>query len=181
MLNGAKTLEQAYDKLALDYDEKYVDGDHNPYMQDELEAAQHWKKFNKKGKIVSLGCGTGQDVSILGYPNPNNFTGYDISEGMLSKARIKHPDYNFIQADCSELIPDRADILVSMFGVPNYIGIDMLTDHIGFFGATSGFCVFYNEHYVDGVVENYYRYTRAELEIIGNVDTLGKNYYVVTW
>lgn len=178
---AAKKAEQAYNDLALDYDEKYVDGENNPYMQDEIEAARHWKKFNKKGKIVSLGCGTGQDVSILGYPDPHYFIGYDISEGMLAKARLKHPDYTFIQADCSEPICDDADILVAMFGVPNYIGIDILADHIFFSGAKHGFCVFYNEHYVDGIVENYYRYTRSELETIGNVEPLGSNYYTVTW
>lgn len=184
MSNGTTTVEQVYDKLALDYDEKYVDGNDNPYMRDEYAAAELYKQQNLEGKIVSLGCGTGQDVSILGYPDPDLFVGYDISEGMLRKARLKHPEYQFIQHDCNQMTLSRCDILVSMFGTPNYIGHDKLMQHYHLTQAKHAFFVFYNENYVDGVVEKYYRYSTVQLErffIGANHYTLNENYYVVTW
>ena len=180
----SRKTRTAYDKLALDYDEKYVDGVDNPYMNDEYVAAEIYKSQNLTGKIVSLGCGTGQDVSILGYPDPNDFVGFDISKGMLSKAMIKHPDYVFIEHDCNEMTNVKADILVSMFGTPNYIGIGKLWEHYKNIQAKHAFFVFYNQDYVDGVVEEYYRYSMAHLEEIfigANHYALNENYYVVTW
>ena len=177
-------LAQIYDELAFDYDEKYVYGDNNPYMYDEYAAAAYYKKQNFNGKIISLGCGTGQDVSILDHPHPNNFIGYDISEGMLSKARIKHPEYQFILHDCNKMTGNKGDILVSMFGTPNYIGAGKLWEHYKNIEANHAFFIFYNENYNDGVIKDYYQYSAGQLEEIfigADLYNLNENYYVVTW
>jgi predicted TPR repeat methyltransferase len=191
-----KDTQQIYDEIASEYDAKYVEGDNNPYMFDEMMAGSHFKLsliFNiqdesqcPNNKIISLGCGTGQDVEILG--NPQYFVGYDISEEMLKVARKKFPHQNFIQRDCSELIDTNGDILVSIFGTPNYIGPDMLKKHYEHMGCKHGFFVFYNEDYKDGVVPEYHvtsedslkesfkEYSPRVLPLYTN-----SNYYVVAW
>lgn len=179
------SISEKYDLISVDYDEKYVEGDNNPYMHDERLAARHYRQLNKIGRIVSLGCGTGQDVQILGYPNPNYFTGYDISEGMLQKAVQKYPDYHFTKQDCSVNIDVKCDILVSIFGTPNYIGAEKLLEHYENMEASHAFFIFYAEHYNDGVIENYHKYTRDELRNYFGREPVplekGSNYYVVSW
>ena len=65
-------VKEIYDAASEWYESMYIDGDDNKYMKDERAAAEFWKK-NKKSlvmpKIVSLGVGSGQDISILGYPS----------------------------------------------------------------------------------------------------------------
>ncbi len=176
-------IEQVYDDMSVCYDKVYVDGEDNTYLRDERIAAEWYKKIDRSGRIVSLGCGTGQDVSILDYPT--DFTGYDISEGMLKSAKKKFPNLEFKHSNCMLPIDDQCDILVSIFGTPNYIGAYSLLKHYKRMNAKHAFFVFYNEHYTDGVIETYHRYTRKELIEIFNCEVhdleTNSNYYVVQW
>lgn len=190
-----KTVEATYDEISKTYEEKYVSGGlKNPYMVDEAYAAMWWTWSGFDGDIVSLGVGSGQDIDILGYPDPSRFTGYDISTGMLANARRKFPGYAdcLVQYDCRQTLPENAkgDVLVSMFGAPNYLGTDQLIRHYDSLGCSGAFFVFYNEYYDDGVMIDANHYTKRDLiEIFDpffpylNVADLfpGSNYYVVTW
>ena len=170
-----KTNREIYDELAKTYDDTYVEGEDNKYMKDERLAFEAYQMLNAPksgfdGKIISLGCGTGQDIDILDFPLPSNFVGIDISSEMLKKAQAKHPHHTFVRNDLSETFRRnidtlhlRGDRLVSMFGTPNYIGIGMLTKHYKDFGCKSAFFIFYNSEYDDGVVDKYYSYTHADL------------------
>jgi hypothetical protein len=181
-------LQDKYNNAAQWYEEKYVAGgwENNPYMKDEYDAHQFWMANGELGSIISLGCGSGQDIKILGNPHPKTFTGYDFSEGMLANARSKFPDYKFELQDCKLPINDSCDILVSMFGAPNYIGLEKLLLHFFTFKAKHAFFVFYNETYDDGFGGDHYKYTLIELKdqlqfMNATVLPLNENYYIVEW
>lgn len=180
-------LSEKYNALSNTYDDIYVQGgyENNPYMYDEYVASQRFKQLNWTGKVISIGCGTGQDYEITGCPS--QFIGYDISIGMLEKARLKFPHINFIEHDCTQSFTESADILVSMFGTPNYIGADCLLMHYNNLSCKHAFFVFYNENYVDGISDDYYRYTKDQLTARfpshAVIDELwpGSNYYITYW
>lgn len=181
--------KEIYDELSKTYDQLYVEGQNNPYMEDEREASEYFQKYSiwwndgASVRIVSLGCGTGQDVQIMGYPDPELFVGYDISEEMLKRARIKYPEYDFKAHNCEVLLNHNCDLLVSIFGAPNYLGANTLLKHYDWMGAKHAFFIFYNENYEDGVIDGYHRYTKEDLvQIFGVVpEELGRNYYVIGW
>jgi ubiquinone/menaquinone biosynthesis C-methylase UbiE len=181
-------LIKKYDEASEWYEQKYVEGgwENNPYMKDEYDAHKFWMANGEVGKIISLGVGSGQDIEILGKPDPKTFVGYDISAGMLANARKKFPDYTFKLFDCKQAIDDKCDILVSMFGTPNYIGLSVLLGHYQRFNAKHAFFVFYDENYDDGFGEYYHKYTREELNNLLKpfspiIEKLNENYYIVKW
>ncbi len=195
MKSGLRHVEAIYNDLSETYEEKYVAGRlQNPYMADEFHAGTWWQWSRLKGRIVSLGVGSGQDIEILGYPDPADFTGYDISEGMLANARQKFPAYadRLLHFDCEQRLPGgiQADVLVSMFGAPNYLGAERLLRHYDDLGCKGAFFVFYNEMYDDGLDVGTIYYSKRDLFDIFtpffptmNVIDLfpGSNYYVVMW
>ena len=176
-----------YNKLSETYEQKYIlSDDAIKYLSDESNARKHWRDSGLSGRIISLGCGSGQDIEILDFPD--FWTGYDISRGMIANGEYKFPTYNFIEHDCNEMIFGTADILVCMFGAANYLGVDKLLEHYKHLGCHGAFFVFYNENYNDGIFDEYFRYTKADLEDAFNkyspkVCPLaeGSNYYVVWW
>ncbi len=183
-------IEEKYDALSTTWEAHYVAGgpENNPFMYDEMIVRQLFEACHFTGRIVSLGCGAGQDIEMAGFPEPERYEGYDISEGMLKNAREKFPRYRFYHHDCEELIDTKADILLSAFGVPNYIGAPRLIEHYQHMSCSAAFLVFYHESYDDKVIEEYSKYTKNDLEHIfktygATVQPLydGANYYVVSW
>ena len=183
------SLIEKYDSAAVNYyEERYVHGgwELNHYMKDEADAFKFWQKHGELGKIISLGVGSGQDIEILNNPAPETFVGYDFSKGMLENARKKFPEYTFHLKDCKERIDDSCDILVSMFGTPNYIGLSTLLEHYRRMKAKHAFFVFYAEWYDDGFGEYYHKYTLKELKNVLQsfkpiIEKLNNNYYIVKW
>jgi ubiquinone/menaquinone biosynthesis C-methylase UbiE len=184
-------VAEIYNTLAIDYEEKYVNGDDNDYLRDERLASFHWHMSGLGGDIVSLGVGSGQDIEILGRPDPANFRGFDLSQGMLDNAIEKFPAYRFYLHDCRMQLTkdqDDADVLVSLFGAANYLGVNKLLEQYTRLNCSSAFFVFYHEEYVDGVIDTYNSYSKSKLEhkfnkFNPNVEPLEKNsnYYVVWW
>jgi trans-aconitate methyltransferase len=181
-------IQDKYDAAAAWYEYKYVMGgwENNPYMKDEHDAYKFWQEHGEVGNIISIGVGSGQDIEILGNPDPKTFKGYDISSGMLENARKKFPTHEFIQADCEERLTGDCDILVSMFGAPNYIGISKLLQHYMDFNAKHAFFIIYNEHYDDGFDEYTHKYTQDQLKhylawFNPIVQKLNDDYYIVKW
>ena len=181
-------LRKKYNDASRWYEHKYVKGGwkKNHYMKDELDAYNFWMDNREDGKIISLGVGSGQDIEILGSPDPSNFVGYDISEGMLKNAMMKFQAYTFYLRDCNTKIEDSCDILVSMFGTPNYIGLEKLLEHYKNFNAKHAFFIFYDENYYDGIADGYHTYTIDDLrdrlsEFKPIVKKLNENYYIVKW
>jgi SAM-dependent methyltransferase len=182
-------LKDAYDTAAVSYYEnKYVVGGWgiNPWGDDESAACEIWKSNKVDGRIVSLGCGSGQDIRILDFPDKDKFVGYDISEKMLSNAAKKHSGYTYKIQDCSVGFKENCDVLFSVFGTPNYIGTEKLIEHYKSFKASSAFFVFYAEWYNDGFDTDYYQYTVEDLSNIfkdydPEIIPIRNNYICVRW
>ena len=74
--------------------------------------------INTKTKLLDLCTGTGDLISMA---NVKDSIGVDFSEKMLEIARVKHPNYNFINTNCSVLPFDdnSFDIITMGFGLRN--------------------------------------------------------------
>ena len=66
-------------------------------MMDELKFPVLYADWSNK-KILEIGCGTGRHTQRL-VEQSNTVVGIDLSEGMLSQAKKKLPEVNFIHAD----------------------------------------------------------------------------------
>jgi hypothetical protein len=83
-----------------------------------------------------------------------------------------------------------ADVLVSLFGAANYLGVNKLLEQYKRLNCTSAFFVFYNEEYEDGVIDSddYNLYSKSKLEdkfalfnpVVKPLEE-NSNYYVVWW
>ncbi len=96
-------IRKAYDTTATAYAEEF---------QDELEKKsldrlllQRFAKENKeKGKCLDLGCGPGQTTLFLAKAGMEDLVGMDLSEGMISAAKMKRSKaLQFVQADMLDL------------------------------------------------------------------------------
>ena len=76
---------------------------------------------NKNKSILDLGCGTGELLKEL---EPSFGVGVDFSKEMISVAKRKHPDFNFIQGDLED-----PKVISSLKGPFDYI---ILSDTIGY-------------------------------------------------
>jgi len=54
------------------------------------------------GKIIDLGCGTGRDASLF-LPAGYDYTGIDLSDGMIFEAKKLFPNGNFMTMDLAHL------------------------------------------------------------------------------
>ncbi|MBI2167200.1 MAG: methyltransferase domain-containing protein [Candidatus Omnitrophica bacterium] len=86
------------------------------HFEDIAEHYDGWKKKNEyyyeeilrflksripPGKrVLDVGCGTGTLLASLG---PRHGVGIDLSEGMVRRARQKHPNGHFLVSDCDHL------------------------------------------------------------------------------
>jgi SAM-dependent methyltransferase len=61
-------------------------------------------------KILELGCGQGNLLAAL---HPSHGVGVDFSNGMIERARQRHPELTFIEADAHEFfIDEKFDIII---------------------------------------------------------------------
>jgi SAM-dependent methyltransferase len=66
--------------------------------------------FIKGGVTADIGCGSGREVAWL---NANGFpaAGFDASEGLLTEARRRYPDFKFVDAE----LPDLAGVVADSY------------------------------------------------------------------
>lgn len=79
----------------------------------DIELAFSLAENQDNPKVLEIGCGDGRDaIEILKYTN--DYTGMDISEGMLEVASEKLPGVIFHKADIAEYIfPENIDVIFS--------------------------------------------------------------------
>lgn len=79
--------------------------------------------LNEKSRVLEIGCGTGNYLSVLELLTKAEVWGIDASEGMLLKAREKTPSAKLIEGDATELaeIPGSYFDLVYMIDVIHHI------------------------------------------------------------
>lgn len=110
-------LGKKYSRIAKLY-ESDVDG--SSYGVTEVMKAFSLSK--KKGKVLDVGCGVGGRIIDKLEKFPVSITGIDVSEGMLDRAREKHPEHYFEFADvCTWETNDTFDFILawdSIFHLP---------------------------------------------------------------
>lgn len=71
-----------------------------------LKEFGEFQKLLPAGKVIDLGCGTGRDASLF-VPKGYEYTGVDISSGMIEEAKKLFPLAHFREMDLSSLdFPD---------------------------------------------------------------------------
>ncbi|MCB9720807.1 MAG: glycosyltransferase [Candidatus Omnitrophica bacterium] len=64
----------------------------------------------KGASVLEFGCGTGE---ILAHMEPSRGVGVDISEEMISRAREKYPQYEFLHAPCEDVkLEEKFDYII---------------------------------------------------------------------
>ena len=105
--NVAENVEDQYDRIADQYDDDWA-----LYVNSTVEAAisQFKAQFtndelqSRSLSVLDIGCGTGAFVAGLAERYPNwSYTGVDLSENMLKRARKKHPSFHFVKASAEDL------------------------------------------------------------------------------
>ena len=95
-----KTIAQSYDKIAVEYTQKYSYGEHLS-----LSALKKFISFlPTKAEILDVGCGGGQDLKFL-VDNGFYGLGIDVSKKMIELAKAYAPQLTFKVVDVIDL-PD---------------------------------------------------------------------------
>ena len=171
-------VKSIYDGVAKTYDARYKSTRH--FVEDELIAGLSGR-LEPFGNCLSLGCGTGEDISLFQIP-PEDFFGVDISLPMLHRATIKYPDYRFEWWDAITPVKGRYHTVLGIFGFINYAGIDAFTDNLKATHAKQFITVCYSRDYApdysSSVVTHYdIEYIRRSLTEAGyEVEVAGVSY-----
>jgi SAM-dependent methyltransferase len=119
-----RTAEQAYDAIAESYDEGYTGVMWR--AQEDAAFSIMQRDGAMRGRVLDLGCGTGLALRMMekrGEPKVRgDYTGVDVSFGMLQRARAMHPSHEFIKGDMQYPIAASGQYqsAVSTFGSFNY-------------------------------------------------------------
>ena len=99
-------MKQWYESLFENYGQKYDSENFTQGTSGECDFIEQEINYNKKTKILDLGCGTGRhtiELAKRGY----NVTGVDLSDSQLARAREKAAknglDINFIKQDARKI------------------------------------------------------------------------------
>lgn len=118
-----------YQDYANDYDERF---DTPMCKEEDLVITELFLSImdNMTGKkITDLCCGTALLLDLCGQ-YITDYTGIDISQEMILRARLKHPNREFITDDASRAMrkmETKQDVVVVLFGLP-YIGTNAIDD-----------------------------------------------------
>lgn len=122
-------FEDVYTEFARIYDSNYS----SPECKREDEELMTMISRFAIGRTLDIGCGTGLYLDYVSVP-ADQYLGIDPSQGMLDKAKLKHPDHKFERRPFEQLDPftvGRFNTLVALYGVASYIRSDryeLITD-----------------------------------------------------
>jgi ubiquinone/menaquinone biosynthesis C-methylase UbiE len=109
---------EAYDIWAENYDEQ--PGNLMLDMDEQLFIKLLSDVDIKNKQVADIGCGTGRHWTKIFHKQPLSLTGFDVSEGMLSRLKEKFPQahtYRVTDNLFSEIIDAKYDIIVSTLTV----------------------------------------------------------------
>lgn len=112
-------LESEYDEFAKTYDGNYSTPE---YRREDEQLMALIARF-AIGRTLDVGCGTGLYLDYR-QVDPAEYLGIDPSQGMLDKARLKHPDHTFRKQTLEELsafTEGRFETVIALYGVASYL------------------------------------------------------------
>ena len=121
-----KKIKDTYNKLAENYDSRYSSTIH--FVEEQIISSF----LPEKGtffKCLDIGCGTGNMITV-GEFEPDEYFGVDISKEMINVAKEKYENYRFEVGDIRDYKNLNADLVLSVFGQMNYMGIEDWCDVI---------------------------------------------------
>lgn len=113
-------VASGFDDLSADYDDTF--GSRRCQAEDRLLAVR-LRRFlaGRDGPLLDVGCGTGALLRLISLPMAD-YTGLDVSAGMIGAAILKYPRAEFVHASV-EAMPfpvERFDTVVSIFSALSY-------------------------------------------------------------
>jgi len=118
-----KPISEIYDQIAPVYDQRYQSMMHR--VEDQIISDVCSRLYRPGMNVLDVGCGTGNMIDVAMF-EPSDYTGIDVSESMLSKAKRKFAEYenSFHLCDATKGLNGKWDLMVGVFGIVNYIGIE---------------------------------------------------------
>jgi len=73
--------------------------------------------------VLEIGCGNGHGAYLLNQSSPRSYVGLDVMEEQIEKARGRHPQYQFLVQDATDLsqFGEASKDVVIIFGVLHHI------------------------------------------------------------
>ena len=148
-------LKEIYAKVAVGYDGRHKEIIH--FVEEQI-ILDRITDLAPLGRVLSLGCGTGHDITMC-HLGSKGFMGVDIRPEMLALARSNYPDYNFVQRDARETAGIEADTVIGLFGILNYLGPEKILEVLRGVSARKFFFVCYAPpyfpDYINGEAKHY--------------------------
>ena len=153
-------IEAIYNKLAPEYDSRYRLTKH--YVEEAIISGLLCDVLDVGSieSILDFGCGTGNMITVGELP-ASSYLGVDVSLGMLKVARENYPDYQFQHRDIVNKNIGKFELILSIFGQANYIGIEDWANTIKLNKANDGkfisvmYSNCYKPEYVNGEAKQY--------------------------
>ena len=118
-INVASIMTNFYTRLAPYYDQMYEHIDYEGNSQKLYEVIQQFKK-SEGCRWLDVACGTGTHIMHL--KDKYDAMGIDLSNEMLTIAREKCPDIEFVQGNMVELnLGLKFDVITCLFGSIGYL------------------------------------------------------------
>jgi demethylmenaquinone methyltransferase/2-methoxy-6-polyprenyl-1,4-benzoquinol methylase len=138
-------------------------------------------KTKDSPRIMDLACGTGDLVPLLKRTHGGLVTGVDFCEPMLEVARVRFPEFEFLQGDALNLnfADDQFDIITISFGVRNFENLEHGLTEVYRVLKPGGQIAVLEFGQPDGILFGplYRFYSKYIMPIIGGVLTGNKNAY----
>lgn len=132
-----------YDLIAGVYDSRHKETIH--FVEEQI-ILDRITRIAPLGRVLSLGCGTGHDITMCQL-EPKGFLGVDISPEMLVVANRNYPEHLFAEWDCREDVEASFDTVIGLFGIVNYVGPERVFEIVRQVGAKQFFFVLYAPPY----------------------------------
>lgn len=120
-----KGSQEAYNLWADNYDDQ---PDNLMFYLDGIVFTQLMTNIPMRNQVIAdIGCGTGRHWPLLFQNKPAKLTGYDVSDGMLNRLKLKFPDADTVQITNNFLsdIPDNTyDLIISTLTVAHIENLD---------------------------------------------------------
>lgn len=162
------SVKLMYGNIAEDYDDCYHSSKIKKTVTAEDIGIKNLVPYENQKRILDCGCGTGYFLDIFDVPK-TDYLGVDLSSEMLEIARSKHKGYKFHKADIMDFQFGFFDLIVSLFSIPDYCGLEIIEKAFDMLEPRGIFaCTFINK---DGGYEKIYCLDQAGYEYEPHVFT----------